>query len=172
MDTIGYYNKYASAIFEQTVEQDMEEQRKTFTEYLEEGDTILDLGCGSGRDSLAFYEQGFDVTPLDASEEMCKLAEIHTGLEVLNMAYEDMEFDEVFDGVWGNEALIHVPEDEIDSVMERVIEALCQGGILYLSFQEGDFEGIQNGRYFCQYTQEKLERLLKETGRLRSRRSG
>ena len=145
MDTIGYYNKYASAIFEQTVEQDMEEQRKTFTEYLEEGDTILDLGCGSGRDSLAFYEQGFDVTPL---------------------AYEDMEFDEVFDGVWGNEALIHVPEDEIDSVMERVIEALCQGGILYLSFQEGDFEGIQNGRYFCQYTQEKLERLLKETGRL------
>ena len=97
----------------------MEEQRKTFTEYLEEGDTILDLGCGSGRDSLAFYEQGFDVTPLDASEEMCKLAEIHTGLEVLNMAYEDMEFDEVFDGVWGNEALIHVPEDEIDSVMER-----------------------------------------------------
>ena len=37
MDTIGYYNKYASAIFEQTVEQDMEEQRKTFTEYLEEG---------------------------------------------------------------------------------------------------------------------------------------
>ena len=169
MDTIGYYNKYASAIFEQTVELDMEEQRKAFTGYLEEGDTILDLGCGSGRDSLAFYEQGFDVTPLDASEEMCKLAEIHTGLEVLNMAYEEMEFDEVFDGIWGNEALIHVPEDEIGSVMERVIEALCQGGILYLSFQEGDFEGIQNGRYFCQYTQEKLERLLKETGRLEIR---
>ena len=126
MDTIGYYNKYASAIFEQTVELDMEEQRKAFTGYLEEGDTILDLGCGSGRDSLAFYEQGFDVTPLDASEEMCKLAEIHTGLEVLNMAYEEMEFDEVFDGIWGNEALIHVPEDEIGSVMERVIEALCQ----------------------------------------------
>lgn len=166
MDTIGYYNKYASAIFEQTVELDMEDQRKAFIENLEEGDTILDLGCGSGRDSLAFYEQGFDVTPLDASEEMCKLAEIHTGLEVLNMSYEDMEFDEVFDGIWGSEALIHVPEDEMGDVMKRVIDALCQGGVLYLSFQEGDFEGIQNGRYFCQYTQEKLERILKETGRL------
>ena len=98
----------------------------------------------------------------DSSEEMCKLAEIHTGLEVLNMAYEDMEFDEVFDGVWGNEALIHVPEDEIDSVMERVIEALCQGGILYLSFQEGDFEGIQNGRYFCQYTPVSYTHLVRE----------
>ena len=86
MDTIGYYNKYASAIFEQTVEQDLGEERQAFLEEMEEGDTILDLGCGSGRDSLAFYEQGFDVTPLDASEEMCKLAEIHTGLEVLNMS--------------------------------------------------------------------------------------
>lgn len=170
MDTIGYYNKYASAIFEQTVEQDLGEERQAFLEEMEEGDTILDLGCGSGRDSLAFYEQGFDVTPLDASEEMCKLAEIHTGLEVLNMSYEDMEFDEVFDGVWGCEALVHVPEEDMPEILDKVIDSLRQGGTLYLSFHEGDFEGIQNGRYFCQYTQEKLERILKETGRLEIRK--
>ena len=41
------------------------------------------------------------MTPLDASEEMCKLAEIHTGLEVLCMDYEDMEFDDAFDGIVG-----------------------------------------------------------------------
>ncbi len=170
MDTIGYYNKYASAIFEQTVEQDLGEERQAFLEEMEEGDTILDLGCGSGRDSLAFYEQGFDVTPLDASEEMCKLAEIHTGLEVLNMSYEDMEFDEVFDGVWGCEALVHVPEEDMPEILDKVIDSLRQGGTLYLSFHEGDFEGIQNGRYFCQYTQEKLERILKETRRLEIRK--
>ncbi len=170
MDTIGYYNKYASAIFEQTVERDLGEERQAFLEEMEEGDTILDLGCGSGRDSLAFYEQGLDVTPLDASEEMCKLAEIHTGLEVLNMSYEDMEFDEVFDGVWGCEALVHVPEDEMPVILSKVIDSLRQGGTLYLSFHEGDFEGTQNGRYFCEYTQEKLERILKETGRLEIRK--
>ncbi len=166
MDTIEYYNRYASKIFEDTVDKDTEELRQDFLSFLEEGDTILDLGCGSGRDSLAFYERGYDVTPLDASEEMCKLAEIHTGLEVLNMQYEQMEFDEVFDGIWGSEALIHVPEAEILSVLTRVIDALCQGGILYLSFLEGDFEGFRSGRYFCEYTQEYLERMLKETGRL------
>ena len=77
------------------------------------------------------------MTPLDASEEMCKLAEIHTGLEVLCMDYEDMEFDDAFDGIWGNEALIHVPEDELPGILEKLTEALCQNGILFLSFQEG-----------------------------------
>ncbi|MGL6217972.1 MAG: class I SAM-dependent methyltransferase, partial [Lacrimispora sphenoides] len=85
MDSIDYYNKYAAKEFEETVNQDMSGIMKEFLDLLKEGDTILDLGCGSGRDSLSFYELGYDVTPLDASEEMCKLAEIHTGLEVLQM---------------------------------------------------------------------------------------
>lgn len=166
MDTIDYYNQYASKIFEDTVEQDMEKLRQKFLKCLEEGDTILDLGCGSGRDSLAFYDLGYDVTPLDASEEMCKLAEIHTGLEVLQMKYEDMEFDEAFDGIWGNAALIHVPEKELGDILERIIDALCQKGTLFLSFREGDQEGFQGKLYFCDYTEERLERILKETGRL------
>ena len=66
MDTIEYYNKYAAKIFEDTAELDMGALHQKFLKYLEEGDTILDLGCGSGRDSLAFYELGYDVTPLDA----------------------------------------------------------------------------------------------------------
>lgn len=166
MDTIEYYNKYAAKIYEDTAELDLEHLRQKFLKYLEEGDTILDLGCGSGRDSLAFYELGYDVTPLDASEEMCKLAEIHTGIEVLQMAYEDMEFDEVFDGVWGCGAMIHVPEDELERILKRVIDAMCRNGILFLSFREGDFEGFKGEQYFCEYTEEKLERILKETRRL------
>ncbi len=167
MDAIEYYNQYASRIFEDTVDLDMEELRQKFLENLEEGDTILDLGCGSGRDSLAFYELGYDVTPIDASEEMCKLAEIHTGLEVLQMRYEDMTFDDVFDGIWGAGALIHTPEDELEAVLDRIIDALCKNGTLYLSFREGDFEGFQGKRYFCDYTQEHMERILKKTGRLK-----
>lgn len=166
MDTIDYYNQYAPNIFEDTVEQDVEDLRQEFLSLLETGDTILDLGCGSGRDSLAFYEQGYDVTPLDASEEMCKLAEIHTGLEVLQMYYEDMEFDEVFDGIWGCGALIHVPEKEIGDILDRIIRALCKNGVLFLSFREGEFEGFQGTRYFCDYTAERLEHILTATGRL------
>ena len=138
MDTIDYYNKYASKIFEDTVDRDTEELREEFLSHLQPGDTILDLGCGSGRDSLAFYDLGYDVTPLDASEEMCKLAEIHTGLEVLQISYEDMEFNEAFDGVWGCGALIHEPEDELEGILDKLADGLCQKGVLFLSFLEGD----------------------------------
>ena len=116
MDSIDYYNKYAAKVFEETVDQDMSEIRTEFLNLLEEGDTILDLGCGSGRDSLIFYELGYDVTAMDASEEMCKLAEIHTGLEVLHMTFEEMDFDSVFDGIWACASLLHVPEKELSDI--------------------------------------------------------
>lgn len=160
MDSIEYYNKYAAKIFEDTVERDMQELMKDFLEYLEEGSTVLDMGCGSGRDSLYFYEQGYDVTALDASEEMCKLAEIHTGLDVLLMRYEDMEFAAVFDGIWASEALIHMPKTELPEILTRMMAALRDHGILYMSFREGEFEGFQGERYFCDFTENSLRRLL------------
>lgn len=164
MDSIEYYNKYAAKVYEDTVNQDMSEIMGEFLKELEEGDTILDLGCGSGRDSLAFYELGYDVTPLDASEEMCKLAEIHTGLEVLNMACEEMEFSEVFNGVWACGSLIHIPKKELPVVLQKISDALKPEGVLYLSFKLGDFEGFRGERYFSDYTKEAVEKAVVKTG--------
>ena len=67
MDPVAYYNKYAAKIYEDTVDVDMSGILEEFLSLLKEGDTILDLGCGSGRDSLAMYELGYDVTPMVAS---------------------------------------------------------------------------------------------------------
>lgn len=165
MDSIEYYNKYAAKVFEDTVEQNMDDIQKVFLDKLEEGDTILDLGCGSGRDSLAFYEAGFDVTPLDASEEMCKLAEIHTGLDVLQMTFEEMDFDSVFDGVWACASLVHVPKKELQDILRKIQEALKDGGLFYMSVKKGDFEGFRGERYFSDYTAESAERAVEESGR-------
>lgn len=164
LDSIDYYNRYAKIYFESTVNSDLSEARNKFMKVLPEGGTILDLGCGSGRDSLAFFEEEYEVTPLDGAEEMCALAEIHTDLEVLHMTFAELDFDEVFDGVWANASLLHVPEKDMPDILRKVGMALKPGGHLYLSVKEGDFEGIRGGRYFVDYSKRKLIDLLESTG--------
>jgi SAM-dependent methyltransferase len=165
LDSIDYYNKYAAKEFEETVNQDMSGIMKEFLDLLKEGDTILDLGCGSGRDSLSFYELGYDVTPLDASEEMCKLAEIHTGLEVLQMTFEQIDFDNVFDGIWACASLLHTPKKELSDILTKIARALNDKGILYMSFKLGDFEGFRGKRYFCDLTADSMTELLRDNRR-------
>jgi len=165
LDSIDYYNKYAAKEFEETVNQDMSEIMREFLNYLEEGDTILDLGCGSGRDSLTLYELGYDVTPLDASSEMCKLAEIHTGLDVLQMTFEQIDFDDVFDGIWACASLLHTPKKELSGILTKIARALNEKGILYMSFKLGDFEGFRGERYFSDFTADSISQLLRENGR-------
>ena len=61
---------------------------------------------------------------MDGSEEMCKLAEVNTDKEVLQMTYDEMEFDDVFDGIWACASLIHLTEDEMRKVMKKLVQAL------------------------------------------------
>ncbi len=165
MDSIDYYNKYAVKFFEGTVDLDMSQIMEVFLKELEEGDTILDMGCGSGRDSLYLYELGYDVTALDASAEMCRLAEVHTGLEVLQMRYEDMEFDDVFDGIWACASFVHIPKGELPAILKKTAAALKEHGVLYFSVRQGNFEGFRGERYFSDYTETEIKDLLEDTGK-------
>ena len=148
LDSIDYYNKYASLYFESTVDLDMGEALNKFIELLPEGGEILDLGCGSGRDSLYLIQRGFDVTAIDGAKEMCELASIHIGQDVLCMQFEELDFQEVFDGIWACASLLHTLADEFEDVFRKVIGGLKPGGVLYMSFKHGDFNGFRNGRYF------------------------
>lgn len=167
MDPIDYYNKYAANVFEETVGLDMGDAIGRFLALLEEGDAILDMGCGSGRDSLIFYEQGYDVTPLDGSEEMCRLAQVHTGLDVLQMTYEEMAFDGAFDGVWACDSLIHIPKDELPGIFKKVARALEEDGVFFLSMRLGDLDGFRGGRYFNAFSERELCSLLESDGYFR-----
>ena len=162
MDSIDYYNRYAVPYYEETVDVDMTEVIEPFMELLPENAEALDLGCGSGRDTIVLEERGFYVTPMDGSEEMCKLAEINTDQEVLQMTYDEMEFDDVFDGIWACAALVHLTDDEMREIMKKLIQALKADGILYFSVHKGDRDGIYNGRYFRDYTRKELSDLMEE----------
>lgn len=160
MDSIEYYNQNAAEYFDQTVEIDMQEHWDRFLQLIPEGGSILDLGCGSGRDSEYFISLGFDVTAMDASEEMCALASIHIGQDVLNLSFEEMDFDEVFDGIWACASLLHVPSDKIDDIFTKVMKSMKVNGVLFMSFRYGDFEGERAGRYYTDYRTKALKELI------------
>ena len=67
MKTIDYYNQYADKFVVSTFHIVMEEIYHSFIRYLPDGGDILDLGCGSGRDSLAFKKLGYLVEAIDCS---------------------------------------------------------------------------------------------------------
>jgi SAM-dependent methyltransferase len=160
LDSIEYYDKNAVEYFERTVDISMQGWWDLFTEQLPEGASILDLGCGSGRDSAYFISCGYDVTAMDASEEMCDLASIHIGQDVLHLSFAEMDFNQVFDGIWACASLLHVPSDEIDTILVKVINSLKINGILFLSFHYGEYEGVRDGRYFTDYRMKALKELI------------
>lgn len=162
MDSIDYYNRYAVPYFEETAELDMEDIIRPFIELLPENAEVLDLGCGSGRDTVTLSENGFYVTAMDGSEEMCRLAEVHTDQDVLCMTYEEMDFDEVFDGIWACASLVHLTEDEMKRVLKKLVCALQKGGVLYFSVHKGERDGMYNGRYFRDYTKREILALLEQ----------
>lgn len=160
MDSSDYYSKNAGEYFDKTVDLDLQEYYDKFTELVPEGGSILDLGCGSGRDSAYFVSCGYDVTAMDASEEMCDLASVHIGQDVLHLSFSDMDFEEVFDGVWACASLLHVPGNEINDIMSKIVKSMKPNGILYMSFYYGDFEGERDGRYYTDYNTRKLKELV------------
>lgn len=159
--TIDYYNKNAEAFCENTVNADMSSQYNMFEKYMFEGARILDLGCGSGRDTKYFIEQGYLVEAIDGSEELCRRASELTGIEVKNISFQDIGYSNEFDGVWACASLLHVPSVELKSVFMKIAEALRDNGILYVSFKYGDFEGERNGRIFTDMNEDTIETLIK-----------
>ncbi|BCN29649.1 class I SAM-dependent methyltransferase [Anaeromicropila herbilytica] len=160
MDPIDYYSKNANMYYDATKDLSMEDQLEKFISLLPEGSSVLDLGCGSGRDSLYLIEKGFDVTALDGSKELCELAEIHIGQDVLNMKFEEMNFLNVFDGVWASASFVHLVPEKLEIILEKVISSLKIEGVLYISLKYGDFSGIRNGRYFQYYKMRVMKEIL------------
>ena len=98
--TIDYYNKNAEKFYTNTVGIELKNFYVKFLKYIPDGGKILDLGCGSGRDSLYFLQKGYDVTAVDASEEMVKLSSELTKNKTLYLKIQDIDFQNQFDGIW------------------------------------------------------------------------
>lgn len=161
-NTLDYYNNNSEQYFNNTLEVNLSHIYKIFLKDLHKDNTILDLGCGSGRDSLYFKQQGYQVTALDGSAQLAEKASKILGQEVLVMNFEQITLTEKFDGIWACASLLHVKKENILEVVNKLINNnLKQSGVFYMSFKYGDKEYTDShGRYFNCYTEESFEKLI------------
>ena len=98
--SVDYYNSHAEAFIDSSINADVSLLYNEFEKLLKDGSYILDLGCGSGRDSKHFLEKGYKVLSADPSEEMCKQTFLLTYNDVVQQSAEELKYVETFDAVW------------------------------------------------------------------------
>ena len=159
--TLNYYNQCAEVYNETTLNIEFDSKREMLLKYLQPNAHILDLGCGSGRDSKGFLQKGYKVTAVDGSKELCKIASKNIGQDVICQLFNELDAVNEFDGVWACASLLHLPTNELKQTLKRVEKALKKDGYFYASFKYGDFEGERDGRYFNDFTEVSFSTLLK-----------
>ncbi len=162
--TIEYYNSNTEDFIRRTVNSEMSGCQKKFLGLLKSGSRVLDAGCGSGRDSKFFLEQGLRVDAIDASEKMCQAASEYIGQPVNCISFEELEARERYDGIWACASLLHVGKGELPLILKKFYDALKEDGILYASFKYGTDEQWRLGRFFSDYQLEELERIFLRDG--------
>ena len=165
-ETIDYYDKNAKSFADSTADIEFSEMQDSFLSNLKEGASILDFGCGSGRDTCYFLKKGYKVTALDGSAELCRIAEEKTGVPVIQMDFNEFDEKDKYDGIWACSSILHLPKQELKQVLVHMEQALHIGGIIYTSFKYGEFEGMRNGRYFTDFTEDSFRNFLTEIERL------
>jgi SAM-dependent methyltransferase len=160
MKTIDYYNQYADQFSQATLYVDMESLYQPFLAELPESARILDLGCGSGRDTLAFKNKGYQVDAIDYSEVLVKRATQLTGIAVQQQSFYEIDIHDVYDGVWACASLLHCDRNRLPDVLKRIHSALRCGGICYMSFKYGTTDREKDGRAFTDLDEQQAKALL------------
>lgn len=161
-ETLNYYETNAADFVKDTINADMGFNRRKFLDRLPRQGRILDFGCGSGRDTKAFLDLGYEVEAVDGCRELCEIAANYTGIRVKQMDFLELNEKEKYDGVWACSSILHLPYEKLKAVMVKMAAALKKNGVFYISFKYGDFAGWRNGRYFTDMTEDGVRRLVEE----------
>jgi cyclopropane fatty-acyl-phospholipid synthase-like methyltransferase len=145
-----YYETNAGEYHASTVQIDPSSFLEPLARNLTPGATILDVGCGSGRDMGWFRQRGFRPTGLERSPSLAALARAHSGCPVMEGEFETHDFSGLsFDALVLVGALVHVSHDRFKQLFENILQALIPGGHALLTLKEGrDPTETSHGRTF------------------------
>ena len=166
--TLSHYNEHAEDFWEGTRDHNVSQNIAALLQYIESVPpfTILDFGCGPGRDLKAFAELGHIAIGLEGAAHFATMARAHSGCEVWQQDFLRLDLpDNHFDGVFANAALFHVPSQELPRVLLDLHACLKPGGVLFSSNPRGhNEEGWSHGRYGVYHDFETWRRYVSAAG--------
>ena len=163
-----YYERNAKQYAAETFFTDMTEQYRRFLPLLKEKARILDVGSGSGRDSYHFQKQGYQVTALEPSANLCKeIQQVFSG-EIVCADIQTYRPEQQFDAIWACASFLHLQEKEVLDFFENLELYLKEDGIVYFSGKNGIPTGeAADGRYFLEFNEELMEKILSVNDRVK-----
>ena len=166
--TLRHYDERAESFREGTWDHDVSQNVEALLSRIEGPPpfTILDFGCGPGRDLASFRRLGHEAVGLDGSLRFARMARASSGCEVLHQDFLALELPAGrFHGIFANASLFHVPTQELPRVLRELHAALRPRGVLFASNPRGhDTEGWQGERYGAWHELERWQRFLTAAG--------
>lgn len=166
--TLAHYERTAQQFFAGTIGHDVSQNVAALLGAIEGPApfTLLDLGCGPGRDLKTFSTLGHRAIGLDGAAEFAAMAREHSGCEVWHQDFLHLTLPPgMFDGIFANASLFHVPSAALPGVLGMLRGALKPGGVLFSSNPRGHNEEGWNGpRYGSYYDYPTWERYLVAAG--------
>lgn len=165
--TLGHYNGRATEFWNGTKDHDVSQNIDALLNSIAGSApyTILDFGCGPGRDVLNFKKLNHNPTGLDGCENFANMAREHSGCEVLHQNFLELDLPkEHFDGIFANASLFHIPKSEFGRVLKDLVNTLKVGGVLFSSNPRGTAEGWNGNRWAYYMELEEYQLYLEEAG--------
>jgi len=166
--TLEHYDQHAEDFWEGTKDHDVSQNIEALLKYIE-GErpfTILDFGCGPGRDLKTFSKLGHIAIGLEGSARLAEMARSYSNCEIWQQDFLKLDLPAIrFDGVFANAALFHVPGQELPQVLREIHATLKPGGVLFSSNPHGENEeGWQGQRYGAYHDLETWRRYVTNAG--------
>jgi SAM-dependent methyltransferase len=150
--TLAHYDRHAEEFWRGTKDHDVSQNIEALLRHIEGAPpfTILDFGCGPGRDLKDFTERGHVAIGLEGSKNLAEMARAYSGCEVWEQDFLKLDLPrEKFDGIFANAALFHVPSAELARVLRELRATLKPGGVMFTSNPRGDNEEVWQGERYA-----------------------
>lgn len=166
--TLEHYEQRAEDFWQGTRDHDVLQNIEALLRHIEGTPpfTLLDFGCGPGRDLKTFTERGHLAIGIEGAARFVEMARAWSGCEVWQQDFLRLDLPaDRFDGVFANASLFHVPAQELPRVLRELHATLKPRGVLFSSNPRGsNEEGWNGGRYGAYHDIESWRRHMSAAG--------